>query len=95
MIDSYNLKKHHFESIKCYNWSIGAILFSMWKREFFPGSTSLEVNSDSYYSTEPALGEFFHIEFPSNWTDAEKYNFDWSSLKNQPHRFEKIDYDNI
>jgi hypothetical protein len=63
--------------------------------DFSPGSRSLAVNTDSYYSTTPAMGGFFHIEFPNDWTDAEKYDFDWSSLKRQPDRFQKIDYDSI
>jgi hypothetical protein len=63
--------------------------------EFSPSSRLLAVNTDSYYSTVPAMGGFFHIEFPNNWTDAEKYDFDWSSLKSQSDRFQKFDYDTI
>lgn len=63
--------------------------------DFSPGSTSLAVNTDSYYSTEPGLGGFFHIEFPSDWDDEEKYDFDWSILKNKNDRFQKLDYDEI
>lgn len=48
---------------------------------------------DSYYSTEPALGGLFHIEFPDDWSDEEKYDFNWSDLKTQADRFQKIDYD--
>jgi hypothetical protein len=43
----------------------------------------------------PALGNFFHIEFPNDWTDAEKYDFNWSDIKQQPDRFQKFDYDSI
>ena len=64
-------------------------------QDFSPGSTGLGINTDSYYSTSPALGDFFHIEFPSDWQDEEKYDFNWSELKKQPNRFQKIDYDNI
>ncbi len=64
-------------------------------QDFSPGSTVLSVSTDSYYTTEPALGGFFHIEFPSNWTDAEKYDFDWSVLKKASDRFLKIDYNVI
>jgi hypothetical protein len=63
--------------------------------DFAPGSTLLAANTDSYYSTQPALGGFFHIEFPTDWSDDEKYDFDWSNLKTQPNRFQKIDYDNL
>jgi hypothetical protein len=64
-------------------------------QDFAPGSTSLSVNTDSYYSTEPALGGFFHIEFPTDWSDDEKYDFNWSDLKHQPDRFQKLDYDKV
>lgn len=64
-------------------------------QSFSSGATTLSVNTDSYYSTEPALGGYFHIDFPEDWTDSERYDFDWSSLKMQSDRFQKINYDNI
>ena len=48
-----------------------------------------------HYLGEPALGEFFRIEFPNDWSEEEKYNFDWAELKKEPDRFQKIDYDKI
>ncbi len=72
------------------------LLSSQFRTEdFAPGSTSLSVKTDSYYSTEPALGGFFHIEFPNDWSEEEKYDFNWSDLKQQLDRFQKIDYDKI
>ncbi|RLC26582.1 MAG: hypothetical protein DRH37_11570 [Deltaproteobacteria bacterium] len=62
-------------------------------QDFTPENTTLSVSIDSYYATEPALGGFFHIEFPSDWREEEKYNFNWADLKQQPDRFQKIDYD--
>lgn len=64
-------------------------------QDFSPGSAVLSTKVDSYYSTEPALGGFFHIEFPSTWTDLEKYDFDWNTLKQTSNRFLKIDYNQI
>jgi len=70
------------------------ILSSQFRTENFSSSyRSLAVNTDSYYDTEPALGGFFHVEFPDDWTDDEKYEFDWSTLKKEKDRFEKINYD--
>jgi hypothetical protein len=72
------------------------VLSSQFGREdFAPGSTMLSINTDSYYSAEPALGGYFHIEFPSDWSEEEKYDFDWSVLKPQTDRFQKIDFDKI
>jgi hypothetical protein len=73
-----------------------ALLSSQFRTETFSsGSRSLAVSTDNYYSTEPALGGFFHIDFPNDWLDEEKYDFDWSVLKKQGDRFNKIDYDKI
>ena len=72
------------------------LLSSQFGREdFAPGSKSLIVSVGGYYSTEAALGGFFHIEFPHDWSDEEKYDFNWNDLKNQADRFQKIDYDSI
>jgi hypothetical protein len=60
--------------------------------DFASGNTSMSINTDNYYSTEPALGEFFHIDFPNDWSDEEKYDFDWSELKGREDRFKKINY---
>lgn len=102
---AYNKSKHdrqlQFKEASFSNLlnSIAALLIllsSQFRTETFsPGSSSLELTIDNYHNTEPALGNFFHIEFPSNWKDEEKYDFDWSILKNQPQRFEKINYDQI
>lgn len=72
------------------------VLSSQFKTETFsPGATTLAIGSNNYYPNEPALGEFFRIEFPNDWTDDEKYDFNWSDLRNQSDRFQKIDYNSI
>ena len=73
------------------------LLSSQFRTESFtPGEGArLGVNVDSYYDTQPALGGFFHIEFPDDWPASEKYDFDWSQLKHQSQRFNKIDYNAI
>ncbi len=63
--------------------------------DFSPRDTLLSVNTDRYYSTEPAIGGFFHIKFPNDWSEEEKYDFNWADLKQQTDRFQKIDYDKI
>ena len=64
-------------------------------QDFSTAGAVLGINTDNYYSTSPALGDFFHIEFPNDWRDEEKYGFNWSELKKQPNRFQKIDYNRI
>ncbi len=32
------------------------------------------------------------VDYPNNWKDDEMYDFDWTILKNEKVRFEKIEY---
>jgi hypothetical protein len=102
---AYNKSKHdrrlafkeaNFENLLTAITGLLVLLSSQFHTEdFAPGPTLLAAEVDSYYSTEPALGGLFHIEFPDDWSDEEKYNFNWSDLKTQLDRFQKIDYDSI
>ncbi len=72
------------------------LLSSQFRTEdFAPGNRSLAVEGYDYYSSEPALGDFFHIDFPNDWSEEEKYDFDWAELKKETNRFQKIDYDKV
>ncbi len=102
---SYNKSKHdrhvQFREANLQNLLLSvsgllALLSSQFgTQDFAPGHTLLATSGGGYYSTSPALGDFFHIDFPDDWTDEEKYEFDWETLKTQPHRFAQIDYDHI
>jgi len=102
---AYNHSKHdrrnkfkeaNFENLLCSIAGLLVLLSSQFGVQgFSPGSTLRSVNTDSYYSTKPALGNFFHIEFPNDWDDSEKYDFNWSDLKNKSDRFQKINYDKL
>lgn len=102
---AYNSSKHDRKSaFKKANFSnllnavagLLVLLSSQFRTEnFASGSIALATEGNDYYSGEPALGEFFHIEFPNDWSEEEKYNFNWDELKKEPDRFQKIDYDNI
>jgi hypothetical protein len=63
-------------------------------QDFSPGPTLLST-LDSYYKAEPAIGGLFRIEFPNDWKDSERYDFNWNSIRTQPDRFRKINYDLI
>lgn len=72
------------------------LLSSQFRTESFStGGQSLGISVDSYFAGEFGLGGFLMVQFPNNWTDDEMYDFDWSMLKSQPNRFEKIDYNII
>lgn len=63
--------------------------------DFSPASRTLGVSGYDYHEMSPALGDYFRISFPSDWTDAEAYEFDWAALKNAADRFDQIDFNAI
>ncbi len=63
--------------------------------EFSAGAVGLTVSGYDYHEMIEAIGSLFRIKFPSDWTDDEMYDFDWSNLAGQPDRFGKIDYNKI
>lgn len=72
------------------------LLSSQFRTESFStGGKSLGVSVDSYFSGDFGIGDFLMVNFPTNWTDDEKYEFNWANLKKESSRFRKIDYDNI
>ncbi|GGX37984.1 hypothetical protein GCM10007385_00930 [Tateyamaria omphalii] len=64
-------------------------------QEFSAGSTSLTVSGYDYHPLEAAIGSLFRIKYPDDWTDEELYEFDWTVLKSQGDRFQKIDFNAI
>jgi hypothetical protein len=64
-------------------------------QDFSAGSQALGLEGHDYHPMEASTGSLFRIKYPDDWVDAERYDFDWSVLKIQTERFEKIDYDAI
>ena len=95
--DRHNeFKQANFKNLLTSISGLVVILSSQFRTEdFFPGQSLVGVESNSYFETEPAIGGFFHIEFPSDWTDEEIYDFDWSVLRKEKSKFEKIDFNKI
>ncbi|WP_321493505.1 hypothetical protein [uncultured Desulfobacter sp.] len=72
------------------------LLSSQFRTEdFSPTESALSIGSNGYYTGQSAIGGFFQIEFPDDWSEDEKYDFNWSELKKQSDRFEKINYDDL
>lgn len=65
------------------------------KEDFSPSDPVYSAGNLGYYPFESAIGNFFRIEFPNDWDETEKYQFDWQKLKNEENRFNKIDYNKI
>jgi hypothetical protein len=102
---AYNETKHdkndkfelaNFENLVKAFTGLFVLLSSQFNCESFqPGSTSLSIGSDSYFDGEFGIGGYLKIEFPNNWTEAEKYDFDWSVLKEKAIRFQKFNYNTM
>ncbi len=39
-----------------------------------------------------AIGAFFRVEFPQSWSSAERYHFDWQTLRQEADPFQEYDY---
>lgn len=102
---AYNASKHdRQEQFKQANMAnlIGAVsgllvvLSSQFRGEDFSGRPDAIIASGyDYYDMEPAIGSLFRIKYPDDWSEAEKYEFDWSILSQEANRFQKIDYNSI
>jgi hypothetical protein len=102
---AYNDSKHdrHDEFKKANFWNLLmavagllVLISSQFRnQDFTAGSDTLGVSGYDYHPMEPSIGSLFRIKYPDDWTDAELYDFDWTVLKGQSDRFEKIDFDAI
>jgi hypothetical protein len=63
--------------------------------EFSAGPRGRSVSGLDYHPMEASVGSLFRIRYPTDWPDAECYDFDWGVLKNQSNRFDKFDYDAV
>lgn len=72
------------------------LLSSQFRRnDFSPTLPRLLISPGDPNGFNEAIGQFFEIKFPDNWKDEEKYEFNWSVLKNEEHRFDKYNYDTM
>ena len=88
-----DFKKASFENLVMAVAGLLVLVSSQFlKQDFSAGSSLLSASGLDYYPMEPSIGSLFRIKYPDDWTDNEKYDFDWATLKTQSIRFEKIDY---
>jgi len=71
------------------------VVTSQFKTVTFDAGPSRLILESGHQSHEHSIGELFRIKYPDDWADHEMYEFDWSFLRTQTHRFDKIDYDAI
>jgi hypothetical protein len=62
---------------------------------FEPGANALALSGyeDIPDGFEVALDNYFGVKFPTSWTDSERYEFNWSELKNDPDPFRRLDFE--
>ncbi|MCR5079805.1 MAG: hypothetical protein K6B17_00480 [Treponema sp.] len=63
--------------------------------DFESGAIGLSIGDNGYYDGNFGIGEYMLVKEPTDWTDEEKYDFNWSDLCKESNRFAKIDYDKI
>lgn len=93
-----DFKKANLENLVLAVAGLVVLVASQFKDESFSGGRSLlAIDGGGYYPMEPALGNLFMIKYPGSddWEEDELYDFDWSELKKEENRFEKINYDEI
>lgn len=102
---AYNESKHdRLEKFKAANFEnllnavagLVVLLSSQFNSvDFSSGPTAMALATDTYYRGQAAIGGFFRIQFPADWSDDEKYDFDWSELKKEENKFQRIDYNKL
>ena len=103
--NSYNNSKHNrtecfheanFENLIKGFAGLFVLLSSQFRTESFStGGRSLGISTASYFSGNFGLGGFLMVKFPADWAEDEKYEFNWTELKEDENRFNKIDYNKI
>lgn len=97
---TYNRTKHdRINAFQDANFSVvldafsglTVLLSSQFRTEDFqPGPALLALESSNV-----GIGGYMTVNFPTTWTEDEMYNFNWSDLKEEAERFERIDYNNL
>ncbi|NAY91402.1 hypothetical protein GTQ34_05670 [Muricauda sp. JGD-17] len=63
--------------------------------DFQPGPDNLQTQGYNYFGGGFGIGDYLIVNYPDDWNDNELYSFDWTQLKKEQNRFEKIDYNII
>jgi hypothetical protein len=67
------------------------------QEDYAPGPKSIAVTGAYSYEAddgmESSVGEFFRVRFPTDWTEAEAYSFDWEQLSHEADPFSCFNYE--
>ena len=98
---SYNKSKHDrhgsfhlatFDTLIDAMCGLVALLAAQFHDEdYSPSEKSLSIGPGYSYDTDDgmssAIGGYFRIKFPTDWPSDERYDFDWSKLRNEEDPF--------
>jgi hypothetical protein len=76
---------------------LAALLAAQFHQEdYSPQEKTLGVGASYSYDTDDgmstSIGDFFRIEFPTNYPLSERYDFDWDALRQLPDPFDEFDH---
>ncbi len=63
--------------------------------DFGTGMATLGLGFNTYFEGKFGIGQYLIINFPDDWKEEEKYDFNWIDLNEQKDRFEKFNYDHL
>jgi hypothetical protein len=74
-----------------------AVLSAQFHSErYSPNDKGLSVGSSFSYDTddgmETAIGDYFRVQFPTDWPDAARYDFNWNDLRSKSQPFDSFDH---
>ena len=104
---AYNKSKHnrhqHFDKATFENLvdAIGALvvlLSAQFNKEDYSlndRGLSIGYGYDNGDGMESAVGGYFRVRFPSNLPLDQRYDFDWQTLKDDPHPIDRLSYDQL
>lgn len=71
------------------------LLASQFKDNDFSAKGSLWITGNEHLKGELSLADNFLLHYPTNWSEDEQYKFNWAILKEQEHKFNKFNYDEL
>ena len=66
--------------------------FHTWEFSPSPPRLALEGIGGPPQGFDSAIGEYFHVKFPTVWPAADQYDFDWPSMKSEPDPFDTLTF---
>jgi hypothetical protein len=106
---AYNKSKHnrhlHFEKASFRNLldAVAGLLVLLsaqfMEEDFSPAPKGLSASGPYSYDYDPlyesGIGGYFMVKFPTDWDEADRYDFQWQSLKTQQNKVDQFNYDNL